>query len=172
MRVAGQGLPVSASSITKWYGMRFGSRNNPPPTATSDRAASGSPMFAVRDDDDEIARQCKLEPARERVSLDRGDHRLRRRHRHDAEPASLLRRTHVPLRGRDQVLAGAEHDVGAGDDAAPQRVVFLERVDRRFHRTRGCAVERISALGTVDADDHEVLVDPLADDDLAARLRG
>ena len=57
-----------------------------------------------------------------------------------------------------EVLAGAEDFAGAGDDDCTNGRVELCVVHDVFHGLGSCAVEGVSNLGTVDADDQKAIL--------------
>jgi hypothetical protein len=124
------------------------------------------PIIAVREAT--MRSQARLEAAGERVSFDGSDDRFGRRLCHDPEPAAPPGRSHVPSGRGDEVLAGGEDDVGAGQNGAAQFLVVLVGVDGRLHRARGGAIERVAPMWPVDADDQQMIARALGADGACA----
>jgi hypothetical protein len=106
-----------------------------------------------------VGPQRQLHAARDRKAFDRGDHRLRqpqpaRAHRRDrvvaADLALLLA---VALGDRLQIRARAKIAAGAGEHRDGSDLVGVERKKRVIELARGGAIDRVSAMRTVDGDD-------------------
>ena len=79
--------------MATWYGMRLGQPDEP--AGRGDQAALDlrDAEARVARGDDQVAGQRDLEPAGQRVALDRGDQRLARRALRDAGEAAVARPT-------------------------------------------------------------------------------
>ena len=99
----------------------------------------------------EIAPERELEPARDRVTLDRGDHRLAEHPSGRAHRAVAVDRDAVHPRAagfghRLEVGAGAERAPGTGEHHDRERVVGLEAVARVDQRIGGRTVDRVAGV--------------------------
>ena len=108
--------------------------------------------------DAQVAPDRQLEPAGDRVALDRGDHRLAEQHpRRPDRPVAVgldpAARGAARLAHRLEVGAGAELAARAGQHRDGQRVVGVEAPERVGQRVRGRAVDRVRHLGPVDRHD-------------------
>jgi len=137
--------------------MRFGSRKQPPPTATSDRAASGMPIIAVREATIRShARHSSSPPARAwpstaaMIGFVGGSAMIPNPPRRAVAPRSPVaaamrswpdeKTTSDPVRTAQRRLA-----------------VGFERVDGRFEGLGRGAVEGVAAVRSIDADDQQVI---------------
>ena len=139
MRVADQPREPDRAAVDERYA--------PPPAEHAEhRVARG---------DAQVAPQRELEPARDRVALDRGDHGLRQQHPRRSHRAVALGLNAVAavVADRLQVGAGAERAARAGEHRDVVRVVGVERAERVGELGRGRAIDRVAALGPVDRDD-------------------
>ena len=120
--------------------------------------------------DPQVAPQRELEPARDRVALDRGDHRLGEQHagRSHRAVAAVGHRVAAAFADRLQVGARAERAVRAGEDRDRALVVGVERAERVGEQRRGRPVDGVARVRPVDRHDRDRPV--VLDDDFAHGL--
>ena len=111
----------------------------------------------VRRDDAEIAKACELEPARDRVPLDRRDDRLRERHPRRPHRAVPRLRDAVAALGADRLEIGTctERPCGAGEDRDRERVGVFESPKRVREGGGRRPVDRVLRRGAIDRHDHD-----------------
>src|SRR5215218_152557 len=102
--------------------------------------------------DDQVTRQCDLEPAGDGEALDRGDQRLVGRALRDAGEAPPLDVWALAAHERLEVHAGAEALARAGDHADLELPVAIELLERRRDALRKRGVYRVARVGSVEGD--------------------
>ena len=149
--------PVSASSIATRSGIWSGSIITPPAAATSPRLASGMPNLASLVRHHEIAGDHQLQPACQRVPLDRGDQRLGGRLLDDPAEAAPLDARAFAAQETLEVHSRAERAPRAGEDAHTQIVLGIELVHRRRDPLGRGLGHRVLRLGPVYGDDQHAV---------------
>jgi hypothetical protein len=79
---------------------------------------------------DQVAAQCELHPARDRITFDGRNDRFLGRLRHDPEATTLRRRRLLTLEQRFQIHARGEAAARSGQHGHAQRGIFVEAVER------------------------------------------
>ena len=123
------------------HGATVDEGNTPPPAEHAEhRVVRG---------DAQVAPQRELEPARDRVALDRRDHRFGKQHpgRAHRTVAVVGDRVAASLADRFEVGARAEHAVRAGQDRDRALVVGLEGAKRLGEQRRGRPVDGVTRGG-------------------------
>ena len=122
-----------------------GSRTVPPSISGTPQRRQNTPEHGVLLDHPQVAPQRQLHAAGDRVTADRGDHRLATAAA-GTGPSARRRMSGVErVRHRVQVRTGAERAAGAPQHRHRRRVVGLERAERLGQRLRGRAVHGIAA---------------------------
>jgi hypothetical protein len=108
----------------------------------------------------QVAPQRELQPARDRVTLDRGDDRLRQLHARRSERTVAVGREvvdtfSVRVGHRLEVGAGAEDAVGTREHRGGEPVVGVEARERVGQRGRGRPIDRVADVGPVDGPDRD-----------------
>ena len=119
-------------------------QRHPPPSAEDTH-------YRVLLDDPHIAPQRQLQTTRDRISADRGDHRLRQHHParpHRAGPGAV-HRVGIRRAERLEIGSGTECSVIAPQHGDGSRVVLVELVERRVQLGGRGPVDGVARLGPV-----------------------
>jgi hypothetical protein len=113
--------------------------------------------------DDDVAAHRKLEPAAERVAVDRGDYGLgRARHRVPVALGAAAQHLHgARVDELAQIGTGGECLLIAGEHDRAHGRLLVERFEGRSERLSRRHIERIPGFRSIDADQGHAVVGPL-----------
>ena len=119
--------------------------------------------------DAQVTRDGQLEPAAERMPVDRGEGGEREALDRLDRAAERVRDEALRLLGKDlignvaDVVAGREHSLGAGDDHAARLDAVVELLHRGRDRVEDVVVERVALAGVADLEPRDSLRGPVED---------